>query len=56
MLLWIPQLGYAGGLIILFIALADELVRVLMGRRPTYEKERPATAEEVIERAIQTGI
>lgn len=54
--LWIPQLGYAGGLIVLFIALADELVRVLMGRPPTYEKEPPATAEEVIERAIQTGI
>lgn len=54
--LWIPQLGYAGGLAVLFVAITDEFVRVLRGLRPSYEKESPATAEEVIERANQTGI
>ncbi len=54
--LWVPQLGYVCGLAVLFIAMVDELVRVLMGRRPTYDKDPPASAEEVVERAIQTGI
>jgi len=54
--LWIPQLGYAGGLAVLFVAVVDELVRVLGGRRPTYEKEPPASPEEVVARAIQTGV
>ena len=39
--LWIPQLGYPGGLVILFIALIDELVHVLRGNKPRYEKEPP---------------
>jgi TRAP-type C4-dicarboxylate transport system permease small subunit len=54
--LWIPQLGYSGGLIILFIAFVDELVHVLRGHAPRYEKPPPATAEEVVERAIQSGV
>ena len=54
--LWIPQLGYVAGLAVLLVAMLDELVRVLMGRRPTYEKDPPATAEELVERAIQSGI
>jgi TRAP-type C4-dicarboxylate transport system permease small subunit len=33
--LWIPQLGMALGTVILFIALVDELVRELRGRRHT---------------------
>ncbi len=54
--LWIPQTGYALGLVILAIAFADELVRVLSGLKPTYEKAPPATADEVVERAIQSGV
>jgi TRAP-type C4-dicarboxylate transport system permease small subunit len=54
--LWIPQLGYAGGLVILFIAFVDELVHVLRGHPPRYEKPKPETAEEVVERAMQSGI
>jgi TRAP-type C4-dicarboxylate transport system permease small subunit len=54
--LWIPQLGYSGGLVILFIAFVDELVHVLRGHAPRYEKPPPATAEEVVERAIQSGV
>ncbi|MEP9355147.1 TRAP transporter small permease [Xanthobacter sp. KR7-65] len=54
--LWIPQLGYSGGLVILFIAFVDELVNALMGGAPRYEKPPPATAEEVVERAMQSGV
>jgi TRAP-type C4-dicarboxylate transport system permease small subunit len=54
--LWIPQLGYAGGLTILAIAFLDELVNVLSGGEPRYEKPPPASAEEVVERAIQSGV
>ena len=54
--LWIPQTGYAGGLVILLIALVDELVNVASGGLPRYEKPPATTAEEVVERAIQSGI
>jgi TRAP-type C4-dicarboxylate transport system permease small subunit len=54
--LWIPQLGYAGGLAILFVAFVDELVHVLRGNAPRYEQPPPATAEDVVERAIQSGV
>ncbi|MFL6807158.1 MAG: TRAP transporter small permease [Xanthobacteraceae bacterium] len=54
--LWIPQLGYSGGLIILLIAFVDELVHVLRGQAPRYEKPKPESAEEVVERAIQSGV
>lgn len=54
--LWIPQLGFTGGLIILFIAILDELVHVGGGNRPRYEKEPPKTAEEAIERAASSGV
>ena len=54
--LWIPQLGFSTGLIILFIAIVDELVHVARGNRPRYEKEPPKTAEEVVERAVSSGV
>ena len=41
---------------ILFIAFADELVRVLSGLKPSYERPPPATAEQVVERAIESGV
>src|SRR2546423_1427590 len=47
--LWIPQLGYSGGLVILLIAFVDELIHVLRGNTPRYEKPKPQTAEEVVE-------
>lgn len=53
--LWIPQLGYSGGLVILLIAFVDELVHVLGGNHPRYERPKPATAEEAVERAIASG-
>ena len=53
--LWIPQLGFSGGLAILAVAFVDEFLHVLSGGAPRYEKPPPATAEEVVERAIQSG-
>lgn len=54
--LWIPQLGYSGGLVILFIAFLDELIHVACGGAPRYEKPKPQTAEEVVDQAIQSGV
>jgi len=54
--IWIPQLGYALGLVILFVALLDELVHVARGGAPRYEKPPPASPEEVIERAAQSAV
>lgn len=54
--LWIPQLGYAAGLVLLAVAFLDELIHVLRGRPPRYEKPRPKTAEEVIEQAMQSAV
>ena len=54
--LWIPQIGYAGGLAILLIAFVDEFIHVGRGNAPRYEKPKPKTAEEVVEQAIQSGV
>jgi TRAP-type C4-dicarboxylate transport system permease small subunit len=54
--LWIPQLGYSGGLVILLIAFVDELIHVVRGNLPRYEQPKPQSAEEVVERAIQSGV
>jgi TRAP-type C4-dicarboxylate transport system permease small subunit len=54
--LWIPQLGFAAGLAILSIALIDELVNVISGNRPSYEKGSPdETPDEFLERIAQGG-
>jgi TRAP-type C4-dicarboxylate transport system permease small subunit len=53
--LWIPQLGYSGGLAILFIAFADELVHVLGGKPPRFDKP-PASAADAVDRAAHLGI
>lgn len=54
--IWIPQSAMAVGLIILFIAFVDELIHVLRGGEPHYEKPKPKTAEEAIEQAIQSAV
>jgi len=53
--LWIPQIGYASGLLILAIALVDEMVHVLRGNKPTYEKEPPSSPDEFVERVASGG-
>jgi TRAP-type C4-dicarboxylate transport system permease small subunit len=54
--LWLPQLGYSIGLVILLIAFVDELIHVIGGGEPRYEQPKPTTAEEVVERAMQSGV
>jgi TRAP-type C4-dicarboxylate transport system permease small subunit len=54
--LWIPQLGFSGGLTILFIAMVDEFIHVVRGGEPRYEKPKPTTAEEAVEQAIQSAV
>src|SRR3712207_6781809 len=54
--LWIPQLGYSTGLVILFIAFVDEFVHVVRGGDPRYEKPPATTPEELVERAIQSAV
>ncbi|TMJ04951.1 MAG: TRAP transporter small permease [Alphaproteobacteria bacterium] len=54
--MWIPQLGYSGGLVILSIALIDEIVNVLRGNRPSYVQGSPdESPEEFVERISQGG-
>ena len=54
--LWIPQLGFFSGLAILSIALIDEMVSVIGGNRPSYEKGSPdETPDEFLERISQGG-
>jgi len=53
--LWIPQLGFSGGLVILAIALIDEIVHVAGGNKPSYEKEPPQTPDEFVERVASGG-
>ncbi|WP_298883140.1 TRAP transporter small permease [uncultured Bradyrhizobium sp.] len=54
--LWIPQLGFSGGLAIMSIALVDELISVVSGNRPSFEKGSPdETPEEFVERISQGG-
>jgi TRAP-type C4-dicarboxylate transport system permease small subunit len=54
--LWIPQLGFTSGLVILSIALIDEMVNVVRGNRPTYEQGSPdESPEEFVERISQGG-
>ena len=53
--LWIPQLGYCGGLAILAVALIDEMIHVAKGNKPTYEKEPPSSPDEFVERIASGG-
>jgi TRAP-type C4-dicarboxylate transport system permease small subunit len=53
--MWIPQIAFFAGIAILLIAIADELVHVLRGNNPTFEKPPPATTEELIARVAEGG-
>lgn len=54
--LWIPQTGFTTGIVVLWIAILDELVHVGLGNKPRYEKPPPSTAEELVERAQSAGV
>jgi hypothetical protein len=54
--MWIPQLGYSGGLVILLIAFIDELVHVRAeASRATRSRSR-RLPREAVERAVQSGV
>ena len=53
--LWFPQLGYCAGLVILSIALIDEMIHVVRGNKPSYEKEPPTSPDEFVERVASGG-
>lgn len=53
--LWIPQLAFLAGLALLTVAVLDELIHVLRGNRPTFEKEPPKTTEELLARVAEGG-
>lgn len=53
--IWIPQSMMLLGIALLEIAILDEIVRVLSGQGPSYEKEKPATPEELIKRVAEGG-
>ena len=54
--LWIPQLGMSVGLTVLAISFVDELLHVLFGGAPRYEKPPANTADEIIERVMESGV
>ncbi len=53
--LWFPQIGCCGGLLILAVALMDEMIHVLKGNKPSYEKEPPSSPDELVERIASGG-
>jgi TRAP-type C4-dicarboxylate transport system permease small subunit len=53
--LFIPQLGYCAGLVILAISMVDEMVHVLRGNLPSYEKAKPQSPDEMVERIANEG-
>lgn len=55
--MWVPQLGFSGGLVILFIAFVDEFIHVVLrGQAPRYEQAPPQSDEEIVQRAMQSGV
>ena len=53
--LWLPQLGFAAGMLVLFLAFLDELVRVLLRQTPSYVQPPIATTEDLLER-VSSGL
>ena len=53
--LWIPQLSFLAGVVILTIAVLDEWVHVARGNPPTFEKPPPKTTEELLARVAEGG-
>jgi TRAP-type C4-dicarboxylate transport system permease small subunit len=54
--LWIPQLGFAVGSVILLLAVLDEFIHVARGGPPHYAKAPPKTREEILERAAEGNL
>ena len=53
--MWIPQLSFLAGMSLLLIAVLDELVHVLRGNNPSFEKPPPKTTDELLARVAEGG-
>lgn len=53
--LWIPQSIGTIGLVILVIALVDEIIHIARGNAPTYDRAPPATPDEFVDRVASGG-
>ncbi len=53
--IWLPQLSFLAGAILLSIAVLDELIHVLRGNALSFEKPPPKTTEELLARVAEGG-
>lgn len=53
--LWIPQAAGTVGLIVLVIALLDEIVHIARGNAPSYDRAPPTTPDEFVDRVASGG-
>jgi TRAP-type C4-dicarboxylate transport system permease small subunit len=53
--IWLPQLSFLAGAMLLTVAVLDELIHVLKGNPPTFEKPPPKTTEELLARVAEGG-
>ncbi|MCJ8521134.1 TRAP-type C4-dicarboxylate transport system permease small subunit [Pseudorhizobium tarimense] len=54
--LWIPQIGMSAGLAILAIAFVDELLHLLFGGVPRYQKPKVESPDEIVQRVMESGV
>lgn len=53
--MWIPQISFLAGIALLGVAVVDELVHVLKGNNPSFERPPPKTTEELLQRIAEGG-
>jgi hypothetical protein len=53
--IWLPQLSFLAGAVLLTIAVLDELIHVLGGNPLSFEKPPPKTTEELLARVAEGG-
>lgn len=53
--LWIPQSTGVLGLVILVIALIDEIIHIARGNAPSYDRAPPASPDEFVDRVASGG-
>jgi TRAP-type C4-dicarboxylate transport system permease small subunit len=53
--MWLPQLSFLAGAVLLTIAVVDELIHVLRGNPLSFEKPPPKTTEELLARVAEGG-
>ena len=53
--IWVPQLSFLAGAVILTIAVADELIHVARGNPLSFEKPPPKTTDELLARVAEGG-